>query len=654
MEPKRNIVQRTGILAGQQIAMDIDPAMTAHIMSVLTDLYSDSEMAVVRELSTNAWDSHVEAGQTRPIEITLPNAMNPYYTIKDFGLGLSVDEVEKVYSQYGASTKRDSNDFNGMLGLGSKSPLTYTNQFMITARKSGVQIILSVSRMEDGRGGMTVIDTSSTNQPNGVEIQIPVKHGHSFPAKVAEFFQYWPQGSVLVNGLQPKRFEGDEVSPGIWMVPNGKDKIVMGNVAYPALTPLFEQSVDRFGSMSYRAFGIVAFVAIGDVDFTPNRESLKDKDPETVKMHTTIREKFTDAFAQTIQAKIDGSTGYQDAVKTYLTYERIVSGTSISMNQFTYKGLTIPASFDNPVEKVTVGPDGKETKVMTNAGFRTFHPSRHRNNLSWTAIMQHNANTFNNVMIIKNMPNHDKPTANMRSKIRRYIDDNAITAHWAVLVMNDVFGPWSEKAIVIDYLTDIKPIKLTETRKRGGKYDVLDANGYNKEQDGLDDTKTIIYYSPAEDFYGPYVRAALPKAEIVSLAMNRWDKFKRDWPNAIHVSKHMGTLLKNAEDALTPHDKIRLGIQHPDSSVLAQFKPGEILDPVINDYVTALAGKDSDTQKAYVAASNLVSKTGLRPARIVVPGVLTGYPLVGYNGYSKRYADHSIKYINMIYKENNP
>lgn len=651
MEPKKNIVQRTGTLSGRQIAMDIDPAMTAHIMSVLTDLYSDSEMAVVRELSTNAWDSHVEAGQTRPIEISLPNAMNPYYTIRDFGVGLSVDEVEKVYSQYGASTKRDSNDFNGMLGLGSKSPLTYTNQFMITARKNGVQIILSVSRMEDGRGGMTVIDTSSTNEPNGVEIQIPVKHGHRFNEKVAQFFQYWPQGTVLVNKQQPRRFEGEEIAPNIFMVPGGKDTIVMGNVAYPALSSLFEENSSTLYNYG-RRFGVVAFVEIGDVDFTPNRESLKDKDPDTVAKHAEIRSTFTAGFAKTIQAKIDQATSHKDAVKVYLDYDRIVSGTSIQMDQFTYQGKTIPMSFDNPVEKTTRQPDGTEIKVMTNTGFRMFYPNRNRNNVSWSSAVAHNASTFDRVLIIKNMPNHDKPTANMRSKIRRYIEDNNVNVHGVILTVKDVFAPWSDGATTIDYLTEIKPIRLSERKTRGGRYDVLDANGWNKEQDGLDEKKEIIYYSPAESYYGPYVRAALPKAEIVSIAMNRWDKFKRDYPKAVHIRDHMAAMLKDAEANLTESDRIRLGIQYDEQNIIALLKPGQVLDPEVNKYVIAISTPASATEKTYNAVVALVQKTGIRPAPIRVGRVLTPYPLVGYNG-RRTHTEHMIKYINMIFKENN-
>ena len=38
--------------------MTFDENSIAHLMSVLTDLYSDKELAVIREYSTNALDAH--------------------------------------------------------------------------------------------------------------------------------------------------------------------------------------------------------------------------------------------------------------------------------------------------------------------------------------------------------------------------------------------------------------------------------------------------------------------------------------------------------------------------------------------------------------------------------------------------------------------
>ena len=86
-------------------------------------LYSNKPMAIVRELSANAADAHVLNGnQAVPFEIKLPNRLDSQFYLKDFGPGLSHDQVMRLYTTYFDSTKSESNDFIGGLGLGSKSP----------------------------------------------------------------------------------------------------------------------------------------------------------------------------------------------------------------------------------------------------------------------------------------------------------------------------------------------------------------------------------------------------------------------------------------------------------------------------------------------------------------------------------------------------
>ena len=189
MQPNTTIVKSLGDLGGNKIDMKIDANSIEHIMAVLTDLYSDPIAAVVREYSTNAYDSHKESGQTRPIEVTLPTTFDPNFRVKDFGVGLSVNDVENIYSQYGASTKRGTDEQTGMLGLGCKSGLTYSDQFIVNAVKGGVKVSVVVSRTEKGTGVMETLDTVTTDEPNGVEIVIPTRAGDSYKfANIASDF----------------------------------------------------------------------------------------------------------------------------------------------------------------------------------------------------------------------------------------------------------------------------------------------------------------------------------------------------------------------------------------------------------------------------------------------------------------------------------
>src|SRR4051794_3841103 len=116
-------IQIESTVTGDRVPMTLDETALVHIMSVLTNLYSDPEYAIIREYATNAWDAHIEAGILRPIEVVTPTDLSPYLSIQDWGVGLDKDGIERIYSKYGASTKRESNDFNGQLGMGCKSAL---------------------------------------------------------------------------------------------------------------------------------------------------------------------------------------------------------------------------------------------------------------------------------------------------------------------------------------------------------------------------------------------------------------------------------------------------------------------------------------------------------------------------------------------------
>jgi hypothetical protein len=59
----------------------------SHIFNVLRNqLYSDKELAVVREYSANAYDAHVQKGiSDRPFEVNLPSRLDPFFKVRDFG-----------------------------------------------------------------------------------------------------------------------------------------------------------------------------------------------------------------------------------------------------------------------------------------------------------------------------------------------------------------------------------------------------------------------------------------------------------------------------------------------------------------------------------------------------------------------------------------
>lgn len=283
-------------LTGTKIDLTVDLDSLPHIMNVLTDLYEDTQTALLREYTTNGTDAHLAAGIDAPVEVELPGPLSPYLRVRDRGTGLSMDDLREIYSKYGASTKRGSNDQQGMLGLGCKAALTYTDQFTLTAVKDGWRAEVAVSRNEGGTGTLTVVAHEPTTDPNGVEVTIPVRSENEFAAKAAALFKWHRPGTdpaVLVNGSPPARFEGERVTDDYWLTKPARTTnysgaayaeprwvVVQGGVPYPADALAKTDTGRKLAERLPEDTGLAAFVPVGSVYFLPSREALAD-DPHT-------------------------------------------------------------------------------------------------------------------------------------------------------------------------------------------------------------------------------------------------------------------------------------------------------------------------------------------------------------------------------------
>ena len=299
-------------ISGESIQMTIDESSLQHIMSVLTDLYSDTRLATIRELSTNARDAQIDAGRGHlPIEVSTPNGLSPSFKVRDSGVGLSLDDIRNVFSKYGASTKRGSNDVNGMLGLGAKAPLTYTSSFTVTSTKDGETNVVSVGRNEDGGGYMEIVATFPNVAGSGTEIQVPVPQHESaiFRDKIERFFKYWEAGTVKIDGVLNEGWnwsgyikidDRTYVSEGF----GSGGTIVMGGVAYPA----------PFDSELQVPF--VHFADIGAVVFSPSRESLLTN-RQNREYFDAIVKKIKAGIVEALIKRISGAETEYAAVKAY-------------------------------------------------------------------------------------------------------------------------------------------------------------------------------------------------------------------------------------------------------------------------------------------------------------------------------------------------
>ena len=293
-----NTISHKGNLNGQSRVMSIadDAESVRLLMRRLTSLYNSPRLATVREVASNALDAHAAAGVTAPIEVSLPTSIDPTYVVEDHGVGMSTDDVLEIFSKYGASTKRTNNNEIGMMGYGAKAPLAWVSEFTVVAVKANVKTVVSVRRGAYDSSGVwyddlnmvEVVDTSYTNESNGVTVQVPVpSHDiNGFVKDAKDFFRYWTPGTVLVDDEQPESIWDDDdnddsirVNDDIMLVPSNKfgrffyapsAVIVMGNIPY---------QIDLWGislrdAPNTQDFVFVINVPIGAVEPTPSREGL--------------------------------------------------------------------------------------------------------------------------------------------------------------------------------------------------------------------------------------------------------------------------------------------------------------------------------------------------------------------------------------------
>lgn len=257
------------------------------------DLYSDKIRAIIRELGTNAADAHVAAGKKDvPFDVHLPNSFEPFFEIKDYGTGLSKEQMFGIYTQYGASDKTGTNEQTGCLGLGSKSPFAYTDSFTVESRYNGTKTVYTAYLGEDGFPALSEpLTEDKTDEPNGLTVKFPVKQPdfYHFCNKAEETYK-WFKVRPNVRGnrdyvveKRPEMLRATDFY-AVTKERTGSSYVVMGNVAYPIQV---NQVASRYNGDDEEAiatllhWGVELYVKIGDVDFTASREALSYDDDET-------------------------------------------------------------------------------------------------------------------------------------------------------------------------------------------------------------------------------------------------------------------------------------------------------------------------------------------------------------------------------------
>ena len=307
----------------EEVEMGINPAAMKLIIDRLTDLYPNPVSSSVREVVSNAIDATAKlpASDRKAVEIYSPSSLNASFRVIDRGIGMSTDDVRKIYSQYGGSTKTDDFTQLGAYGLGAKAPLAYCSEFQVTTTKDGFTTIFTCSRKAMGNV-TTIVSQERTGKPNGTEVVIPVK-AHDlgeFRTAIDNFKKFAPDVPLIIDGKEVLTEEKYQFFDTIVLdeETDTRGRVWMNNSA--ARSYFMALSSGRFG---YRSFSVkyvlsgwlytishsydeptfIVELKPGVVDFSSSRDSITRNDrsraleERVVKYYSTMND---DLLAKTM------------------------------------------------------------------------------------------------------------------------------------------------------------------------------------------------------------------------------------------------------------------------------------------------------------------------------------------------------------------
>lgn len=299
-------------------------------------LYSNKELCVLHELSSNASDAHAMVGKGDvPIKITLPGQLDPNLRVRDFGPGLSNEDVVRFLTTYGESNKQDTNEFIGGLGIGSKSPASVTNTWKIVSYHDGVQSDYLVFINGDGVPSLTTIRSLPTEE-TGLEVVIPVNPSrfNVWREVVAAAYEYYPVVPTIVggNGCQvsvtskyPNEFDFDTC----WInrtqdyYRSSTQLIVVSyNRKYVVDAEVCDREFKSKNAKVMLGIGVGVLFGIGELDLSISRETLQ-MTPKTIQAIETKLDAFYEHLKTDFEAKVAACSNeieYKKAVRGIIGY----------------------------------------------------------------------------------------------------------------------------------------------------------------------------------------------------------------------------------------------------------------------------------------------------------------------------------------------
>lgn len=332
-----------------------------------SSLYSNSVLAIIRELCANAKDSHTAAGKKKePFQVQIPNDLDPQFKVRDFGVGMTHEFVMNRLNTYFDSTKNGSNDEIGGFGLGIKSVFSYTSSFTIACYDGQVRRVYTYQIGSTGLPEISFLAETESTEPVGVEVCVPVKKEdyEEFRSNAVEALTFY-KPRPTITGIDKSRFVIKKIYEGTnWTIYQNPGQLTsesyveMGDVIYPIPDVDFDEYDHIPNHMraamrqhnfrrhhGHNSIVVVYTAGIGDIDITPNREQIK----LTAKSKTQIKQ-FESVVKVELQGQIqkfidEFTCSYWDLIKdskvTDLVQSSIIRKFGVDADKIKYRGHPI-------------------------------------------------------------------------------------------------------------------------------------------------------------------------------------------------------------------------------------------------------------------------------------------------------------------------
>lgn len=519
------------------------PESLSLLQDKLSRTYTNPQFAVLRELIQNGWDGQVANGVTTPITVTLPTVWDPTLIVADAGVGMSEDTVLELYSQYGFSSKRDSDLFAGALGIGSKSPFAIGEQFVVSTTHKGVTTVAVLGKSEENVVELEISQVKNAGKPDGTSVSVPVPEASIalFKSAADRLGSLIPSNTFCVEGVPNTQIGGIRVSENILLVedgtlPDGKDWIVMLGVPYPVDAFYDMENTKRVG-LCDRPGHFLVNVPPDSVNFPLSRDQLEYSE-KTRRYLTGLRKTLRKSYVKFAQRQVSAARTRAEGAAQYDLHSPTVEKLFGKQLPAQWGGVDIPPSFTT------------QGHVWNNVLLE--HPGRRK--LDGRAKINVVRSTVPEALFVTGSPYPTTPTVGLRNKTRSWMEQNDVRRNVVVFCDEFTDDGWCGDGFVSVHADEVKALKVPKVKRKTGGTSAAKKDPEYGVYDGYRTWAATVRMSELCSFvedgglvvYGDFSEGSRDanwtkelsedragRVKCVHVTSNRVDKFVRLLPDAV-------------------------------------------------------------------------------------------------------------------------